>query len=959
MREQLADVLAVDPSTVKLKTLSALTVDIETTYRDVSDLRGRVAKLPTQLIDPSWNPLVSDDATRLADALAAVRRVGKFLSEHPDEPRISAMRAFYRETGQGALAQPLQRLASAWQRLTAVTGTSEAQQRMWAGEGSFLEQWWATRGDRKLQTPASAERWVDLVTHVEPLRKAGMDHVRVDILKGMVVPEDAPLAFDHGAARASVTERLEASALGDFDVTAHTKTIQRFTSSASAIREELRRAIPAELLGSRTFDAAADTGQVGGLRRQLDRKRGGMSVRALMDNFGELITQILPCTLMSPDSVARFFPARPDIFDIVVFDEASQIRVADAIGAMGRAKSVVVVGDSKQMPPTSFAEASATVDDDEDYNPDLVADEESILTECVHAQVPQQWLSWHYRSQDEALIAFSNVHYYGGQLASFPAPHAGTAGHGISLVRVDGHFERSGKGKTLRTNRVEAERIVEDIRRRFAESPDRAPSLGVITFNAQQRDLIENMLRDTRDERLLAALDEPDGLFVKNLENVQGDERDTILFSVAFSKKENGVLPLNFGPLSRPGGERRLNVAVTRARREVVLYASFDPADLRAEETTQVGTKHLKAYLELAARGVDTIIDGGKRQPVIDRHRDDIAEALRHEGFVVRTDVGLSEFRVDLVIADHDEPDRALVAVLLDGAEWYRRKTVADRDGLPIEVLSNLMHWPSVERVWMPEWLNYREATLERLRQAVDDAKQRLAAPVEKPSEPVETPTLVIPPPVTGPKHESATIGGLKSAPTVAAPKPKLHPNIRTFREWSPRIAGDKSVLDALPSPWAKSQVLMVAREIIEVEAPIHRDRLAKLVAGAFGLGRVNDDRRRSIQRVVPTEYRRDRDDFYWGAGVHPDEWSLVRQPEAGGSRPLDEVSLIEIGNAMSIVAEQTGGIETEELKREALALFGGRRVTQAIGARLDDALKQAVDRGVLKFSSSGLVVVA
>ncbi|AWT52246.1 DUF3320 domain-containing protein [Mycolicibacterium smegmatis] len=959
VREQLADVLAVDPSTVKLKTLSALTADIEATYRDVSDLRGRVAKLPTQLIDPSWNPLVSDDATRLADALAAVRRVGKVLSEHPDEPRISAMRAFYRDTGRGALAQPLQRLASAWQRLTAVTGTSENQQRMWAGEGSFLEQWRATRGDRKLQTPASAERWVDLVTHVEPLRKAGMDHVRVDILKGMVVPEDAPSAFDHGAARASVTERLEASALGDFDVTAHTKTIQRFTSSASAIREELRRAIPAELLGSRTFDAAADTGQVGGLRRQLDRKRGGMSVRALMDNFGELITQILPCTLMSPDSVARFFPARPDIFDIVVFDEASQIRVADAIGAMGRAKSVVVVGDSKQMPPTSFAEASATVDDDEDYNPDVVADEESILTECVHAQVPQQWLSWHYRSQDEALIAFSNMHYYGGQLASFPAPHAGTAGHGISLVRVDGHFERSGKGKTLRTNRVEAERIVEDIRRRFAESPAKAPSLGVITFNAQQRDLIENMLRDTRDERLLAALDEPDGLFVKNLENVQGDERDTILFSVAFSKKENGVLPLNFGPLSRPGGERRLNVAVTRARREVVLYASFDPADLRAEETTQVGTKHLKAYLELAARGVDTIIDGGKRQPVIDRHRDDIAEALRNEGFVVRTDVGLSEFRVDLVIADPDQPDRALVAVLLDGAEWYRRKTVADRDGLPIDVLSNLMHWPSVERVWMPEWLNYREATLERLRQAVDDAKQRLAQPVEKPSEPVEIPTLVIPPPVSGPKHESATIGSLKSAPTVTAPKPKQHPNIRTFREWSPRIAGDKSVLDALPSPWAKSQVLTVAREIIEAEAPIHRDRLVKLVAGAFGLGRVNDDRRRSIQRVVPTEYRRDRDDFYWAAGVNPDEWSLVRQPEAGGSRPLDEVSLIEIGNAMSIVAEQTGGIEREELKREALALFGGRRVTQAIGARLDDALKLAVDRGVLRVSPSGLVLVA
>jgi len=966
--EQLSSALAVDPATVKLKTLSALTAAIETTYQQVAELRQRVAALPVQIFDGPWNPLVAEDVARLTAMETAVRRVGTVLSDQPNDPRIADMRASYRDTPQGALTQPLQRLAVAWDRLTAATGTSPEQQRTWAGEGSFLEQWWVTRTERKLETPASIERWVDLVTHIEPLRSAGLDHVRIDILKGAVVPEDARQAFEQGAAVASVTERLDASTLGDFDVTAHTKTIQRFTSSTSAIREELCRALPAELLSKRTFDAAAETGQVGKLRRQLERKRGGMSVRALMDNFGDLITQILPCTLMSPDSVARFFPARPDIFDIVVFDEASQIRVADAIGAMGRAKSVVVVGDSKQMPPTSFAEASATTDDDEDYSPNVVVDEESILTECVNAQVPQQWLSWHYRSQDEALIAFSNIHYYGGQLASFPAPHAGSAGHGISLVRVDGQFERSGKGKTLRTNRAEAERIVADIRRRFEKSPDTAPSLGVITFNAQQRDFIENMLRDTGDDRLVQALDEPDGLFVKNLENVQGDERDTILFSVAFSKKENGVLPLNFGPLSRPGGERRLNVAVTRARREVVLYASFDPADLRAEETTQVGTKHLKAYLELAARGVETVTGGGKRQQVIDRHRDDIAAALRHEGLVVRTDVGLSDFRVDLVIADPEDPEVPLVAVLLDGTEWFGRKTVADRDGLPVEVLSNLMKWPAVERVWMPEWLNYRDATIGRLRDAVVAAKQRLAEPPEE-SAPVDASAVVIPKPVTAPvrehagpaARETATIGAMRSAPAISAPapKPQQDANIRPFQEWSPRIAGDKTVLDELPGTWAKSQVVRVIQEVIEAEAPIHRDRLAKLVAGAFGLGRVNDDRKRSIQRLVPVDYQRKHDDFYWPAGVNPDSWTIVRRPDGGATRPLDDISLVEIGNAMRIVAEQAGGIDREELKREALALFGGRRITQAIGARLDDPLKHAVDRGVLKFSPTGLVLVA
>ena len=158
--------------------------------------------------------------------------------------------------------------------------------------------------------------------------------------------------------------------------------------------------------------------------------------------------------------------------------------------------------------------------------------------------------------------------------------------------------------------------------------------------------------------------------------------------------------------------DRRLNVAVTRARKEVVLYASFDPSELRAEETFQVGTKHLKAYLELAARGVETITEGGKRQPVIDRHRDDIAEALRADGLVVSTDVGLSDFRVDIVIADPSNPGQPLVAVLLDGQEWFSRQTVADRDGLPVDVLANLMHWPAVERVWLPEWLNHRAALL-------------------------------------------------------------------------------------------------------------------------------------------------------------------------------------------------------------------------------------------------------
>src|SRR6185312_5199732 len=347
------------------------------------------------------------------------------------------------------------------------------------------------------------------------------------------------------------------------------------------------------IVESRSFDTHGALGQIGELRRELVKQRRGLPVRGLLGRYGDLITTIMPCVLVSPDSLARFFAPRADLFDLVVFDEASQIRVADAIGAMGRARSVVVVGDSRQMPPTSFAEPGW--DDDLGAATDdalAVPDEESILGECVQAGVPQQWLSWHYRSQDESLIAFSNRHYYEDRLSSFPAPISGPAdpgpaGHGISLVRVDGEFQRSAAGKLLRTNPVEAIAVVTEIRRRFAEQLDRLPSIGVVTFNAQQRNHIEALLRDLGDERITEALDRTDGegLFVKNLENVQGDERDAIFFSTAFSPDARGRLPLNFGPLNRTGGERRLNVAITRARRQVLVFCSFDPAQLRAEET--------------------------------------------------------------------------------------------------------------------------------------------------------------------------------------------------------------------------------------------------------------------------------------------------------------------------------------------------------------------------------------
>jgi len=949
--EQLAPALVVDPKAVDLKSLTATIAGIADSHAVVADLRNRVASLPAKVIVGPWNPLEPGQAGEVRHQLASLRWLTAMLSTQPNDAHVSDLRSYYANKPVGSCADQLARIAPTWSALTIATGAAPDQQKQWSQPDHFIVRWWATRAARRLDDTASIEHWTDLLRLVEPLTAAGMGELRADILNGEIDADDASLAFQRGVAVASVTERQDATALGSFNADAHDKTIERYTKSLRAIRGELPRAIPAALVEKRRFDAHAASGQIGKLRRQLERRRGGMRVRGLIEHFGDVITQIMPCTLMSPDSVARFFPARPDLFDIVVFDEASQIRVADAIGAMGRSRSVVVVGDSKQMPPTSFMEANASVDDDENSDQELFLDEESILTECVGALVPQQWLSWHYRSQDESLIAFSNQHYYNNRLASFPAPHSDRAeGQGISLIRVDGTFERAGKGKTLRTNRVEADAIVKDIMTRFRNSPDSVPSLGIVTFNLQQRDLIENLLRDSGDERVVRALDEPDGLFVKNLENVQGDERDSILFSVAFGANDKGVVPLNFGPLSRPGGERRLNVAITRARREVVLYASFDPANLRAEETSQTGTKHLKAYLEMAARGADAATDNGRRMSVIDRHRDDIAEALRAEGLLVTTDLGLSDFRVDLALADASEPDRQLVAVLLDGQGWCGRRTVADRDALPVDVLRSMMRWPAVERVWLPEWLRRRENVVAQLKAAVEQARLRVLSGEVANPEPSEPAVPV------APLRQSAPPTPM--SPMTKPTAPQRHPMVQMYRAWEPGQLGDVTVLDDLPIAYAKSRVYDAIVSAITVEAPIHPRRLTKLVAAAFNLTRLNDNRRLSIERIVPVDYRRPAGEgFYWPIGVEPEMWRIVRRPPEGVSRQLEHVSLIEIGNAMNVVAEQTGGIEERELEREALNLLGGRRITPAIEARLNEALQKALQRGVLRRNGSGLII--
>ncbi len=627
----------------------------------------------------------------------------------------------------------------------------------------------------------------------QPLEQAGLGQLVQDISAGRFNSSTIDMALLRGIANAALDERILATGLASFNRENKQAELNALNDAIAKLREEAKIALPARLLQRRPFTPGRLDASTAELRRALDAKRNVRSFRSLLEQYGDEIMAVAPCFLVSPSSLADYVSPASVKFDVVVFDEASQVTVDQAVGALGRGRSAVIVGDDKQMPPTRVGKANLQTDedledaveaagvgagvgagagaeDDATFNMAGVGDMESILTECAESGLPRIRLNWHYRSQDEALIAFSNYRYYEGDLASLPAPgHLTTAG--LYFRRVDGQFIRDAKDRelvakaesakaaavetsesgtkrnskvALRTNPVEARAIVEEITRRVNDPLTAQESIGVVTFNIQQRDLILDLLEESTDPLVTAALERlDDPIFVKNLENVQGDERDTILFSASFSKRPDGDrLPLNFGPLTAQGGERRLNVAITRARTTVVVFASFDPRDIDLSRTSNQGMADLREYLLLAesqsaagtsegsSEGTSALAPNRANQLAVsidaDRVRDTIAEDLAAMGWHVETNYGLSTFRIDIVARPHND-SRWHCAILLDGPSWAEWETVADRDLTP-GLLSTLMHWVRVERLWLPDFIGDREDMIQRLHHALLAAGQEIAA---------------------------------------------------------------------------------------------------------------------------------------------------------------------------------------------------------------------------------------
>ncbi|MBF2759712.1 MAG: DUF4011 domain-containing protein [Ectothiorhodospiraceae bacterium AqS1] len=543
------------------------------------------------------------------------------------------------------------------------------------------------------------------------------------IVKGRLQEENLAKTIHHAFHRWLAPLLIDAnSVLRRFRVRDHERLRHDFTATDEAIENACGAQVAAD---TAAFVPSREGRLSEGLRllsKEIGKKQRHIPIRKLMEGLGAESLDLTPCMMMSPISIAQFLPRNFNHFDLVVFDEASQITVWDAIGTIARGKNVIVVGDPKQMPPTNFFNRGATDSEDEEE------DYESILDRALDAGLKKHRLTGHYRSKHESLIAFSNSKYYENSLATYPS--AETKESAVTLHKVEGLYS---KGKEA-NNPKEAQAVADEVLRRLQDPDLSRYSIGVVALNQSQQRTIENRLDEMRRQypETEEFFQEEDGrlpLFVKNLETVQGDERDVIILSLGYGPTEPGArtMSMNFGPLNRQGGERRLNVAITRAKYEVLVFASMDYTMLDLTRTQAQAVADMRDYLEYAERGICALAGQSRERYGIDHFDSEfersVAMALRSRGWKVISQVGVSRFRVDLGVVHPDRPGKYLAGVECDGATYHSAPSARDRDRIRQQVLESL-GW-RFARIWSTDY--FRDPD-----EVIEDIDRQLHTLVEK-----------------------------------------------------------------------------------------------------------------------------------------------------------------------------------------------------------------------------------
>lgn len=585
----------------------------------------------------------------------------------------------------------------------------------------------------------------------------------------------------------------------------------------------------------------ADKTEMSLLEFLVPQQRPRVTVREMLRRAGESIRELKPCFMMGPQAVAQFLHAVPQVFDVVIMDEASQLRPEEAIGAIARGRQLIVVGDPKQLPPTSFFSRSQ---DEDETQPQMAAvDAESILDVASSHFRPIRSLRWHYRSRHESLIAFSNEKFYRGNLVVFPSPYPRKRGLGVRSHYVTNAVYES------QMNPQEAARVIDFVVDHIVHQPDQ--SLGVVALNIRQRDLIAELLEDRLNTMTSAQAfrdkwaEQGLGLFVKNLENVQGDERDAIIISTTFGPPPGGTKPRqNFGPISQNGGWRRLNVLFTRAKSSVLLVTSLKDTDIVVGNGTPEGTKALRDYLTFAATGrlhVDQgqTTGGAPESPF----EESVIAALRDHGFDCEPQVGVAGFRIDIGVRHPQYPHLFLAGIECDGASYHSGITVRDRDRIRQEILESLGWKGRLWRIWSTEWfrnpgpeLRKLVAFLEMLKQEVVDADIRAmtsdasassadTVPTQRSSD-LESVNLTAGSLVTEASQEEASVGDYVTYRDLTSDNPDRELAVMITRNLTDLGAG----MIAETTPLAQVLLGAVVGEQIELHIPGQRDRILEVV---------------------------------------------------------------------------------------------------------------------------------
>jgi very-short-patch-repair endonuclease len=668
------------------------------------------------------------------------------------------------------------------------------------------------------QSTESLSKWIHYHNRLKYFESLGMRGLTDLLVDGSITPDAVADRFQMAYYEQIMREVIRVCpALAEFNGQSHQRLVESFRNCdelrIAMARHEVALAhhanIPQDRMG---------IGEVGTVQREVEKKRKHLPVRQLIKQAGHAIQAIKPVFMMSPISVAQFLEPGHLSFDLLLIDEASQVNPVDALGAIARSRQAVVVGDEKQLPPTHFFDKVLADDEGGEGEEFSASDVESILGLCSAQGMPKRMLRWHYRSNHHSLIAVSNREFYGDRLFVIPSAVRSSDELGLFFRHVpEGVFDRGGSA----TNRIEAAAVAKAIMEHARRSPGQ--SLGVGAFSVTQRDAIldelERLRRHDTSCEAFFATGGPYPFFVKNLENIQGDERDVIFISVGYSRDADGYLTMSFGPLQTNGGERRLNVLISRARDRCEVFSSITADEIDLSRARSRGAQALKTFLAFAKTGIlDVGVATGEGYD--SDFEAEVARALAGYGFEVHPQVGIAGFFIDLAVVDPDMPGRYLLGIECDGASYHSSRSARDRDRLRENVLRN-RGW-IIHRIWSTDWFHRPDEQLRKALGAIDDAKREWASRNGSKSSAESIPAghqierVIVPPTPDG---------------TIAVPYEEA-----SFHEWRK--------LDGMQSPDMQNMVL----RILEIEGPIHVDELARRVVDLTGGKRVGI---RSSEAVV------------------------------------------------------------------------------------------------------------